>query len=167
MEVNTIILLSEGMEAISVAEIASKLDAADKVLHKLGEHITTVTLIAPPEQLGLDALTMPVVFPDVDNPGFLYSLCKALAPLPCRHTLILSVDDLGLSADHIGQLLDYSERLPHMSVVSSRDGNLVLPVLLPLDSYQSIQDYLNSQGQATLMKWLEQSVFVECERLDS
>lgn len=169
MEVNAIVYVggdldSEGRSAAMRYDIG--LRCIEYVLDQLPEEVTLVTLLANNDQPRVEDLSLPVIYADSSPHGFLSDLHKALVEQPKRRVLVLSGADDRFTKEHYSQLLDHSERLPHMTVISTHKGEILpFPMILPAGIAEDIGDFL-SDSVGSVADWLEQSVFIECELTD-
>lgn len=135
----------------------------EKVVKELPESISDVILAANPEQKDVDSLGYSVVFDSEVDGGPLVSILSVLKTLGSGRVLILAGDDTSLKHDHIERMLDYSDRLPRMTVVAS-DGGALQPMclILPVGVCSEIESYLQKGGRSA-KEWLLESIYMECE----
>lgn len=133
------------------------------IIDHLPDEVATITLLADVEQKELAAFGLPIVYVREGQANLVGKLHTVLNQLEPRRTLVISGTDDRLTTDHISQLMDYSERLPHMSVVATLNGRpLLLPLVIPSRAVEDIGHFLKSGG-SELSAWLQESVFIECE----
>ncbi|WP_415896750.1 hypothetical protein [Neptuniibacter sp. QD57_21] len=169
MDVNAIVYIggdldSEGCSAATRYDIG--LRCIEYVLEQLPQEITSVILLADSNQPQIEDLSLPIIYVDASPKGFLSDLHKVLSGQSDSHFLVLSGADDRFTNEHYSQLLDHSARLPHMTVISTHQGEILpFPMILPAGVSGDIRDFL-SESEGSVADWLEQSVFIECELTD-
>lgn len=156
MEVSALILL-DGSENIEKSIEASHLRVPAGIDH--------VLFMLPKECEGNHTQNHPILYRDKNDSLLLQAFFDVLNKLESGRLLILNGSDDSISCENIESLLEYSTRLPHMTVVAVRQGNaLDFPLILPTSAKLAIADYIHEdQGEPSVNGWLEQGVYIECE----
>lgn len=169
MEVNAIVYVGGDLDCAGCSAAVRYdigLRCIEYVLDQLPEEVNLVTLLAKNDQPRVEDLSLPVIYADSSPQGFLSDLHKALVEQPKKRVLVLSGADDRFTKEHFSQLLDYSERLPHMTVISTHHGEILpFPMILPAGIAEDIEEFI-SDSNGSVADWLEQSVFIECELMD-
>lgn len=161
MDVSALILLHDSVD-IYRGDIEK---AVDRVLAFLPVGIEQVSLILPLHLKGVINHKLPTIFSSKGEEGFLVSLLEVLDRQNSGRLLVLSGVDVSINSEKVENLLDFSDRLPHMSVVSANLGvSQDFPLVLPNSVKQDLKEYLSTSKDRKLLKsWLEQEVYIECE----
>lgn len=156
MQVSALILLEDCKnieESIQISLSAIPV-GIDKVLFMLPHNVEKVLL---PEY--------PVIRRSNDESPLLPDFLDVLKQFESGRLLILSGKDSSITCENIENLLEYSNRLPHMTVVSAKLGcSLDYPIVLPVSVKLDIADFIQAcKGAYTVSDWLDQGVYIECE----
>lgn len=165
MSVSAVVFVGgENALKLSVTKDMSEAKAdIGNVLGQIADLVGSITLLADVEKFQVNELSQRVIYADFHQKGFLTSLHKALAEQSNSRILVLAGEDQRFNTEHYAQLLDYSERLPHMTVIATRNGRrLPFPLVLPAGIAEDIAEFL-AESDGCIAEWLEQSVYMECD----
>ncbi|MAY42351.1 MULTISPECIES: hypothetical protein [unclassified Neptuniibacter] len=156
MEVSALILL-DGSENIEKSIETSLLRVPAGIDH--------VLFMLPQESEGNHTQNHTILYRDSNDSLLLQAFFDVLNKMESGRLLILNGVDESISCENIEHLLEYSTRLPHMTVVAVRQGNaLDFPLVLPTSAKLDIADFIHEgQGEQGVNGWLEQGVYIECE----
>lgn len=161
MDVSALIVLpsvSDSGDELSLGSSSEFEDEVKAVTDILPDEIGHVSVMVPSKYNALKA-ELPVLY--TSEKGVLASLLIALQAQ--ESGLLLVLDAKPRTREQIESMLDYSSRLPHMTVVATENGlPLLFPMILPASAKEDIEMFMHS-GELELEQWLAQGVYVECE----
>ncbi len=161
MDVSALIVLSnfsDSGDELLQGDSSEFEDDVRAVIDILPDEIGHVSVMIPSEYTALET-ELPVLY--ASEKGMLASLLIALQAQ--ESGLLLVLDAKPRTREEVESMLDYSSRLPHMTVVATEnDRPLLFPMILPASAKEDIEMFMHS-GELELQQWLAQGVYVECE----
>lgn len=166
MDINALIILSScGRDSEGEWTHKDIVACVERIKVLLPAGIDPVLLMLPEQAKKMTGVELPVLYREED--ALLESLLVALRTQELGRLLVLDGVDTSISCEQLESMLDYSSRLPHMTVTAVlNEKPLILPVILPVCIKGDIESFLGSEV-GDIKEWLAQSVYVECDLSES